>query len=148
MGLLYAPATYQLSQDDPYSIPPGLIGGVVSQMPQEGGFCGPSDSAAVYIGRGEAVIDFRLPEAVAGEVGEIALEIGSDGGWGGAPMTALYDWGMSEWVSVNEPVLGRNLIPGESGLVSPDGLVRVQLASTGSRSGCFYLELGVQGTQQ
>ncbi|MBN1639843.1 MAG: hypothetical protein JXA09_01315 [Anaerolineae bacterium] len=147
MGLLYAPLTYRLGTEGGLAIPPGLIGGVLSQYPQEGGPCGPGDGAAVYIGRGAAVFDFALPAEVGGDVQTIVVQIGSDGGWGGAPGLALYDWDAAQWVEVDDPVLGRNIVQGSRGFVSEDGLVRVQLASTGVESGCYYVDLGVEGEQ-
>ena len=109
--------------------------------------CGMPGTTAVYVGRGEATFEFQLPSELALGAAVLTVEIGSDGGWAGAPDLAVYDWDAGAWVSVDEPALGRNVIEQADALVSADGVVRVQLSSTGVRSGCYYVDLGVEGRQ-
>jgi hypothetical protein len=147
MGLLLAPVDYRLPSSGALAIPPGLIPGTVTQMPAEGGMCGMPGSTAVYIGRGEAAFEFQLPTELALTPETLIVELGSDGGWSGPPDMAIYDWASEAWSAVDEPVLGRNLFPQPDGLVSGDGIVRIQLSSTGVRSGCYTLDVGVEGTR-
>jgi hypothetical protein len=93
------------------------------------------------------VFEFRLPAELDVAPSRLVVEVGSEGGWAGAPDLSVYDWAAAEWAAVSEPILGRNILEQVSGLVSADGLVRVQLASTGTRSGCYYVDLGVEGSQ-
>ena len=147
MALLLAPIDYGFAPGEDIVVPPGLISGVVTQMPAEGGTCGLPGSTAVYVGRGEAVFEFQLPPEVNVEPRKLTVEIGSEGGWNAPPEMAVYDWDAGEWVAVDDPVLGRNVFEQVEGLVSADGIVRVQLSSTGLRSGCFYVDLGLEGTR-
>jgi len=147
MALLLAPIDYGFAAGQDIVLPPGLISGVVTQMPAEGGPCGPPGTTAVYVGRGEAVFEFQLPPEVIVEPRKLTIEIGSDGGWNAPPEMAVHDWDAGEWVAVEDPVLGRNVFEMVEGLVSADGIVRVQLSSTGLRSGCFYVDLGLEGTR-
>jgi hypothetical protein len=147
MALLLAPIDYGFAAGQDIVIPPGLISGVVTQMPAEGGPCGPPGTTAVYVGRGEAVFEFQLPPEVIVEPRKLTIEIGSDGGWNAPPEMAVHDWDGGEWVAVDDPVVGRNVLEKVKGLVSADGIVRVQLSSTGLRSGCFYVDLGLEGTR-
>jgi len=147
MALLLAPVGYRFASGEDIVVPPGLISGVVTQMPAEGGPCGQPGMTAVYVGRGEAAFEFQLPPEVNARPRKLIVEIGSDGGWGGPPEMAVYDWEAGEWAAVDEPVLGRNVLEDVEGLVSADGVVRVQLSSTGMRSGCFYVDLGLEGVR-
>jgi hypothetical protein len=147
-ALLHAPLAYRFKESGPIAVPPGLIPGLLTQMPREGGFCGQTGVAAVYIGRGDALFEFRLPEELQDvEVEELVLAIGSDGGWVDPPETALYSWDDEGWVTLEDPIVGRNVISGPAALVSDGGLVRVRLSSAGRQGGCFYLELGLEGTR-
>lgn len=145
VALLLAPVDYGLPSGGVAAIPPGLIPGTVTQMPAEGGMCGMPGTTAVYIGRGKATFEFQLPPELALAAEALTVEIGSDGGWAGAPDLAVYDWDAGAWTTVDEPVLGRNVFEQAAAFVSADGVVRVQLSSTGVRSGCYYVDLGVEG---
>jgi hypothetical protein len=146
-ALLYAPLAYRFRESGPIAVPPGLIPGLLTQMPREGGLCGEAGVAAVYIGRGDALFEFRLPEELQDvEVEELVLAIGSDGGWTEPPETALYSWEAEGWVTLEDPIVGRNIIHDPAALVSHGGLVRVRLSSTGRQGGCLFLDLGLEGT--
>ncbi len=147
MALLLAPVDYRFAEGQGIAIPPGLIPGTVIEMPAEGGPCGQPGTTAIYVGRGEAAFEFQLPSELDVAPSKLIVEIGSDGGWTAAPDVAVYDWDAADWAGVDEPVLGRNVLEEVAGLVSADGVVRVQLSSTGTRSGCYYVDLGVEGAQ-
>jgi hypothetical protein len=147
IALLLAPVEYGLPSGGAVVVPPGLIPGTVTEMPAEGGSCGMPGVTAVYIGRGEATFEFQLPPELALTPQVLTIELGSDGGWSGAPDLAVYDWEAGAWAPVEEPVLGRNVFEQVRGLVSGDGTVRVQLSSTDMRSGCYTVDVGVEGTR-
>ena len=146
-ALLYTSLSLHLPAEGDVSLPPGLVPGRLVQMPFEGGPCG-ADMSAVYIGRGEAVFEFQLPQEVQDvQVKELKLVIGTDGGWGLPPDTAIYNWDKETWVEIDGPILGVNVFSDAAGLVSEDGLARVRLSSEGGRGGCLYVELGLEGVR-
>jgi len=148
MALLYTPLSYHLAKEGPIRLPPGLISGALVEMPLEGGLCGP-DATSVYINRGEAVVEFRVPDEVRDvQVDALKLVIGSEGGWWQPPATALYDWEAKAWAELDSPVMGVNVLSDPTGLVSDDGRVRVRLSHHGGQGGgCLHLELGLEGTR-
>ncbi|UCC86946.1 MAG: hypothetical protein JSV81_19160 [Anaerolineales bacterium] len=145
-ALLYAPLSFGLADEGDLSIPPGLISGMLVEMPTEGGLCGPN-AASVWLGRGEAIFEFQAPQEVRDvQVDILKLIIREDGGgWWQPPDTAVYAWDRKTWVAVDNPVIGSNVISDAANLVSDDGLIRLRLATEGNRAGCFYLELGLEG---
>jgi hypothetical protein len=146
--LLYTPLTYHLPETGDISLPPGLVAGVLSTMPREGGRCGPH-ATAVWLGRGEAVFDFQLPDDIRDvRVNALKLLIGSIGGAGWqAPDTALYDWNSETWAALGEPTIGINTISDPGGLVSDSGLVRIRLSAETDVGTCMYVELGLEGVR-
>jgi len=146
-ALLHALLTYALPKEGKVTLPVGLVPGRLVELPAEGGPCGPAATNAVFIGRGSAVIEFQLPATARDiQVAGLTLAIQSDGGWQQLPEVALYAWPGSEWVGVDDPVVGENRIEPAHDLVSDDGLIRVRLAAQ-SGSGCFYVNVGVEGTR-
>lgn len=147
-ALLYAPLSYRLPDKGDISLPPGLIPGALVEMPVEGGTCGPG-VASVWLGRGQAVFEFQVPEEIRDvQVEKLELIIGTDGGWAQPPDAAIYDWDAEAWIELDGPVMGANIFSDAAGLVSDDGLARVRLSSSVSgRSGCLYVELGLEGTR-
>jgi hypothetical protein len=145
-ALLYAPLSFHLPEEGDLSLPPGLFPGTLVGLPIEGGPCGPN-AASLWLGRGEAVFEFQVPdEARDVQVEEIKLVIGTDGGgWWQPPDTALYDWDAETWVAVSDPVLGMNVISDATTMVSENGLVQVRMSSESNQGGCLYLELGLEG---
>jgi hypothetical protein len=145
-ALLYAPLSYHLPEKGNLSMPPGLIPGTLVKLPIDGGPCGP-DAASLYLGQGEAVFEFQLPDETRDiRVDEIKLIIGTDGGgWWQPPDTAVYDWGRETWFALSDPVLGVNVVSDAATMVSDDGLVRVRMSADSNQGGCLYLELGLEG---
>ena len=146
-ALLYAPLTFHLPVKGDLSLPPSLIPGTLLELPIEGGPCGPSNGTSIWLGRGEAVFEFQMPEEMRDvQVEEIKLIIGTDGGgWWQPPDTAVYDWVSGTWVALSDPVMGTNVIPDAANLVSQDGRVQVRLSSENNQGGCLYLDLGLEG---
>jgi hypothetical protein len=145
-ALVYAPLSVHFSETGWVTVPPGLIGGAVVEMPMEGGTCGTPGTTAIYMGRGQAVFEFRLPEEMSNlQADELTLLLASDGGWALPSGTAIYDWDARAWKEFDNIALGANVISGARNLVSADGLVRVRLSSDGGSSGCYALDLGVKG---
>jgi len=146
-ALLYTSLSFRLPDEGSVSLPPGLIPGAVVEMPMEGGPCGP-DTTSVYIGRGQATFEFQVPQGVRDvQVEKLKLILGSDGGWGQPPDTAVYDWDAEAWTKLDDPVMGVNVFPDAVGLISDDGRVHVRLSSEGGHGGgCVYVELGLEGT--
>lgn len=148
-ALLYTRIPFRLAEGGQVSVPPGLIAGSIIQMPVEGGMCGPSGSAAVYLGRGEAVFEFVLPERYRDvNIEELVVFIGTEGGWERVPETAIYNWAIEGWETLNNVSTGRNVIDEVEGFISPTNLVQVSLSSDESSvSGCYYVGLGLEGTR-
>jgi hypothetical protein len=127
-------------------LPPGLVPGALVELPAEGGPCGPG-STRVFIGSGQAVFEFQMPEGMQDvQVEELKLVIESDGGWAQPPGTAIYDWDAETWRELDDPVMGVNRVADAADLVSDGGLARVRLfAESGHGGGCLSLELGLEG---
>jgi len=146
-ALLYTHLSYRLPASGEIALPPGLIPGMLVETPREGGPCGP-EGTSVYLGRGQAVFEFQLPEdAQDMQVDTLRLTLGSYEGWGQPPEVALYDWHEKAWTVLGDPIMGINVIADAAPLVSDDGLVRVRLSSDGARGDCLYVELGLEGTR-
>jgi hypothetical protein len=147
-ALIYGALPFRTAAEGRVTLPPGLLQGRLTQLPTEGGTCGSSGSAAVYIARGNAIFEFHLPQDLADiRADELNLAIATDGGWMQPPTTAIYDWEKQDWSELQNQKMGSNVISGAASLVGPDGLVRVRLSSEGGTGGCYYLELGVTGTR-
>jgi hypothetical protein len=146
-ALVYAPLTYRFLDEGQVTVPPGLIGGTVIQMPTEGGTCGPPGTSAVFIGRGQAVFEFRLPpEMHEFQADELTLLLTSEGSWAVPSGIAVYDWDAGAWQEYEHITLGSNVLSGAGKLVSADGVARVRLSSDGANTGCYALEMGINGT--
>lgn len=147
-ALLYAPILIHYSDGGDISLPPGLLPGRLVEMPEEGGTCGPGE-AAVWLGRGQAVFEFQVPDEIQGVQAEtLDVLLGAEGGgWWSPPDLAVYAWDTQTWAKVDEPVLGVNAVTDTIGMISDDGLIHVRLAAEVNRGGCLYVELGLEGTQ-
>jgi hypothetical protein len=136
-----------LTRGGTIAVPAGFVPGQVAEIPSEGGLCAAPGVPAVYIGRGDAVFDFTLPEDASGaQISQLTVSIRSEGGWQQPPAVALYDWSAGTWAELQGPVLGDNVIADAASLASKDGLVRVRLsAENDTRVGCLYVGLGFEG---
>jgi len=146
-ALYLLPLDYHLPDSGPVSVPPGFVASRVTQMPSDGGSCGPDGVAAVYIGRGEAIFEFELPRAMRDvQLEALTLSLRSEGGWREAPAVALYDWGAHEWDELEQPTFGDNSIAETEAFVGEDGVVRVRLAVDGASGGsCYVVGVGFEG---
>ena len=147
-ALVYANVGYRLAETGQVRLPPGLVPGLLVELPQEGGQCGPNGQA-VYIGRGQASFEFRVPEELGDlHVDALELRLRTDGGVQQPPDVALYHWAGDAWLGLEDPAVGTNVIEEVEGLVSPEGLLLVQLSNeAGGPGGCFYVDLGLEGTR-
>jgi len=144
-AVFYQPLDFRLADEGRVTLPPALVPGVLAEVPTEGGTCG-YNVPSVYIGRGQAVFEFRLPDAARDiRIDTLNLVLGTDGGWGQPPDTSLYDWTRQSWQALQSPVFGVNALSEVAALVGEGGVVRVRLASEGSWGGCIFVELGVEG---
>ncbi|MEJ2210886.1 MAG: hypothetical protein P8129_17865 [Anaerolineae bacterium] len=146
-GLLYAPLAYRLPEEGPVTLPPGLIPGALVEMPVEGGLCGPAGATAIYVGRGQAVLEFQVPDLGQMDVERLDLSLGNDGGWWQSPDLAVYDWSSMAWRPVEGTMPGLNPISPAGNLLSADGRVRIRLAFAQGGGGCIYVDLGLAGTR-
>ncbi len=147
-GLLYMNLPYRFPDQGHLTIPAGLLTGTIITLPAEGGTCGPPGTPAIYLGRGESVMDFFLPENLQNiELESLILHIGTEGGWSRTPLTDLYDWERDTWRELVEPSSGSNPIQDVDGLVSDTNTVRVRISSPeGFTGACYYLGLGLEGS--
>ena len=141
------PLSLNFPQSGELDLPPGLIPGRLIDMPSEGGQCGIPGSAAVYIIRGEAVFEFKLPvEAQDATVENLKLTIFSDSGFFNSPEISIRNAETGDWVKLDGVNQGANLIPEAAKFVDPSGAVNIKLA-TENASNCFYLGLGMEGSR-
>jgi hypothetical protein len=147
-GLLHMNLTYRFPEQGKVSIPPGLVPGTIVEMPFEGGTCGPPGTTAIYLGRGESVVDFYLPDTLQGiNLESLVLHIGTEGGWSRTPLTSLFDWKADEWRELEQPDTGPNRIQDVEGLLNEANSVKVRISSPDGFTGaCYYLGLGLEGS--
>jgi len=148
ISLVHAPLAYELPEEGAVSLPPGLISGTLLEMPQDGGFCGSAGTTAIYIGRGQAVLEFRAPLPGEFEIEQLNLTLRSDGGWWQSPTMAIYDWAADDWADMGEMALGTVALAGADHLVSDDGRIRIRMTSEGGGGNCTYIDLGMEGTRR
>jgi len=129
-AMVVMPLSYSLPEEGPIDLPPGFIPGMLAKNPQEGGACGEPGSTAVYLFRGEAVLEFTLPADLAdAQVDHLKLSLASDTGTFNASEVALYNWQLDQWVVLDGYQQGVNLIPSAADLIREDGLVQVRLTA-------------------
>lgn len=146
-ALLFTALSFHLADEGPVSLPPGVIPSTLVQMPVEGGTCG-SVGNSIWLGRGEAIFSFHLPEALQSvQVETLQLQLATDGGNQPLPDIAVYNWDTHEWLALDKPTVGINSISNTPGLIA-DNLVHIRLSVSGNQpGGCFYLSLGVEATR-
>lgn len=125
-------------------IPPGLIYGLVAEMPLSAGICG-TESTALWIEKGEAIVEFALPP----ELSEVNIEnlqflFQTDGGLGNSPFIAIYNWETASWHPLEKTILGINVISDPADSISTDGFVRFKISPGNQdfgRASCIYTGL-------
>ena len=129
-------------------IPPGLLPGLIAEMPFTGGTCG-MENTSIWLEKGEAVFEFVIPLQFADlDPEHLEFSIRTDGGWANAPEMAIYNWESENWSNLENAKIGNNIIPDPEENISTDGLVRFRLSvnnQNGRGGGCYYFGLGLKG---
>lgn len=150
-GLYLAKILYQIPETGEVVVPPGLIPGLIAEMPSSGGTCGP-EQLSLWVEQGEAVVEFILfPELLNIQIDSLQLALRTDGGWGNTPEMAIYDWETEQWQPLEKIKLGENTIINPPESISPEGLVRFRFSLSNQArggGGCYYFGLGLQGSHQ
>lgn len=145
-AMVYTTLHYELPTSGRLVLQPGMIPGVMTQPPRDGGFCGDLTSTGVYLSSGEAVFEFRLPDGLQDfDLEVLNLNLWSDMGWWRAPDVSFYDWVAGEWRQVTEPVQGENPILDPAPLVSDEALIRLRIAGENT-PGCYFIDLGLEAS--
>ncbi len=149
LALLSTPVSFKLASGD-FTIPIGLIPGSVIEKPANSGYCGTA-SANLYLDRGEAVFEFKIPEKIpTSHIDLINLMINSDTGQTTDLIFSLYNWESRTWSEISNPIIGQNQISATNGLISDTGSIhiRVEKDANSFTSGCLYMSMGINGGQQ
>ncbi|MDY7077626.1 MAG: hypothetical protein SXV54_11960 [Chloroflexota bacterium] len=133
--------------DGRVSLPPGLVSGRLIEMEGETGGCGPTGQ--VYVGQGQAVLEYQLPSALRGlEPTALTIHAGSEGGpAGGLPVLSLYDWAAGEWVELEGVESGSPYnVTDPACFVNPaGGAIRLQARGDNPQGGnCYQFNLGLE----
>ena len=147
-AVLY-PLTYTTEETNKISLPAGTIPGTITRVPIEGGTCGDANVTSVYMVRGEAEFEYRLPaEALKAVVEHLKLGIWTDSGaWDPHPEVALYNWQTESWAPLSGVEQGINLVPASTDFINSEGLVQVQLSGENLPGGCYYIGLGLEASK-
>lgn len=149
--LVYTRVPYSLPQSGAISLPPGVIPGVVTELPRDGGICGMPGATAVYTYRGEAIFEFYSPARIGEwQIDSLLVNLDTDSGMFFTPGVALYDWQSGQWVKLAEVLQGTNWVSDPARFISPEGVIRVQLSAPeelAATGGCYYVSLGLEGTR-
>lgn len=148
-ALVYQTLDYELGAGPQIWLPVGMLPGSLVEYPFEGGNCGP-DNSSVWLGRGDAVFAFQIPEkAINIKPETLRLSIRSDGGWAQLPVVQVYDYSVEQWVNLEGVGTGINLIGDADRYVDPAGNLQVKLSTDVNQGGgCLFVELGMQGSRQ
>jgi hypothetical protein len=146
-ALLYTYLPYDLPDSDQIVILPGLISGKTVEMPVDGGYCGSSGGTHIYIGRGQAVFDFQIPQNYHKiNFHTLNVFVGTEGGWSRVPEASIYDWQKEDWNILAGTNAGITDVAYEEGFIDDKYTVRVKLSTTdGFSGGCYFLGLGLEG---
>jgi hypothetical protein len=145
-AIVYTQMDYQVPDSAFLSIPTGMIPGGISKMPQNGGSCGMIGTTSVNMGRGEAELEYQIPENLIGRtVEKLKLNMTSDNAamWG-TPSIALFRWAEDNWLTIQDPIQGVNVINDAAPYVNETGVVRIRLTSENDNYRCIYLDLGLE----
>lgn len=145
-ALVYTTMNYKLPENGPVNLPVGMIPGSLSKAPRDGGICGPAGMASVSMGAGEAEFTFQIPPEITGaQLNALKVNLWRDsGGDWGLPEIALWDWQAENWLSIQTPIIGINVIKDPAALVNGYGSIRLRLKSDSNMYACYYLDLGLE----
>ncbi len=147
-AMVYSQLTYNIDLSKNINLPTGTIPGSLVVTPLDGGSCGPQGSLSIYIYRGEAEFEFSLPaELKSQQIQNLIFGIYSDGSITVTPVTYIYDYGIQDWINLENLILGENLITANPSIISPTGLIRLRLASTQETGGCYFLGMGIEANR-
>lgn len=141
------PLSYKLPDSGRFTIPAGLIPGKMISAPLEGGSCGISGRTAVYISRGEAVLEYNIPDEVSiASIESLKLGLWSDSGVTGPMNADLYDWAKQSWVGLTGLSTGVNILSDPAPFINSDGVVQVRIGNN-SMVSCVYVLVGLEAKQ-
>ncbi len=145
-ALVFSALDFHLPDKGPLSLPLGMIPGDLTQIPSDGGTCGPTGTASIHMGTGTAEFAFQLPKEVIGaQIRSLKLNLWRDsGGDWGTPEIAIWDWSSNAWVAIQEPIQGINVIQDANAYVNENGQVKVRLTSNSNIYACNYLDMGLE----
>jgi hypothetical protein len=146
-GLLYMSLPYDFSDSGHLSLQPGLIPSAIVELPTEGGTCGYTGSSAIYLARGEGVIEFYIPTSLQGlNVEKLVVDLVAEAGWDRAPNTAVYNWNQTAYEELDSPIIGSNSLYNIQDFISDHQVVRLRISSPeGFTGACYYISLGLEG---
>ncbi len=125
----------------PVHLVPGSLNVRSLEIDGDAGLCGPSNQ--VYINKGSAVIEFRLPEALADmRVTRLTLVI-----TGAAPTVEAQNR-EGEWIKLPAPKAGRTEPSEPSRFVLAEGTVRLRLSGSAQPGNCSSYNLEVEGINE
>lgn len=147
-ALVYSSLDYSLPESGRLALPPGMIPGVVTKLPENGGTCG--IALSLHMTSGDAQINYTLPEALKNfSVDALKLALRADSGLStDIPAVALYNWHDQSWTSLQGPIQGTNIIQNPAPYISDGGLVHVRLHTEDEMKGCLYIDLGLEAHKQ
>lgn len=145
-ALVYTTLNYSLPEKGRVAIPAGMLSGEFVDLPQDAGVC--STATSIHMGRGQATIRFSLPKnQMQLSIDTLKLAYWNDSGnqWQ-TPQMSLYNWQNETWTALKDPIQGTNIVRNADAYVNSDGTVQVQIESPGDNTGCYYFDLGLEGT--
>lgn len=144
--LVHTALDFQASNEGYMILPPGMVPGVITELPVNGGTCGPVGVTSVHMGRGEAEFEYQIPANLENyQVDTLKLAFWRDsGGQWAMPNLSLYEWAEDAWTAVQDPIEGTNIIKDAGAYVNENGIVRVKVTAENDTFGCIYLDMGVE----
>lgn len=145
-ALVYTTASFRMAQNGLVTVPTGMIPGSIVKNPVNGGVCGSPTSVVMSGSGGVAEFSFQIPgDPQSYKVNTLKVGIMRDNpGTVNTPDVALYDWQAKTWVTIQDYVLGTNIIQNAAPYVDPNGAVRVQVTAQTDTMGCIYIDLGME----
>jgi hypothetical protein len=121
----------------PIHLPLGAVPARLVSTQGDVGTCGQSNQ--VFVNNGSAVLEFQLPEQLASmHITRLVLSVQ------GVGSTVELADRSGDWVKLDSPQYGDNVLTDPERFVSGDGLVRVQISSS-TGLGCLPLDIEVEG---
>jgi hypothetical protein len=130
------------------TLPPGVLSSRMLESEGEAVKCGPTGQ--VYLGSGEATLEYLLPAHVRDIVpGDLKLVVGTEGGeWQEPPEVALYDWSQSSWAEIDaiEREVIQTVADPERFIDGVSGSIRLRVGQRNMNSRmCYRFDVGIEG---